>query len=175
MKAVELALDTGKLRRESSASFVFMGALVAFVVGTIALILFGPGDEPLLARLAVAGCVSVFLVIFLVFFRQQWQRVQRADELLAGSPADVVRGRVALLEVELNAWQGPIARFFELWVAPSLGLLGIAMTVLFALPLWVPVPLILFFIGFSAYGRMNRVPKLRAGIAELEELADHLA
>ncbi len=170
MTATELALDTGKIRQSASGSMLFMTGLslvLAGLIGWFACFATMPAGP----RLAMVASLGALLVVFLVFFRQQWRGVAAADALLAGTPAQLVRGRKELLEVELNAWTGPGARFFELGVGPGVVLMSFVSAASGGHPWAVPVLAGVGLVAFSAYGRLNRVPALREGVEKLEALA----
>ena len=117
----------------------------------------------------------MMLLLFLRFFRRQWLAVRAADALLIGTPVELVRGRQALLKVELFAWNGRGACLFELLVGPVGVLLATTWWWIGNVPIWLPVALALGLASFSAYGRLHRIPRLRREIAELEELAETLS
>ena len=174
MKPVQMALDTGRLRSSYTAGFVLMAGIAGMLTVTLtAWPFFAPVPEPAL-RLAVGACIGTLLAIFLAFFRRQWLAVRRADALLTGTPVELVRGRQALLEVELHAWTGLAARFSEFWLAPGAVVISGVFALEGLMPWAVPVLAAAFVLGFSLYGRLSRVPALTREIADLDALATSL-
>lgn len=170
MKTIEMALATGKLRREIGWNFVLMTGTALFAGGALFQLVFAT-STPWTTRLPGAIVVGAILVLFLRFCRRQWLAVGVADALLTGTAADLVRGRQALLEVELYAWASRSARFCELVVGP----LGVLCTTLWwwagNVSIWLPVGLAAVLASFSTYGRFRRMPRLRREIADLQALA----
>ena len=174
MRTVELALETGKLRREFTWGFVYMtGMLLLFGYMLISLAL--QSARPWSDRLPAIVIVGLCAAAGLWLFRRQWRVVQAADALLTRTPIDLINGRRTLLEVELFGWDSRFARICELLVGPG-ALLGF--TVLWWLghaPVWVPPGTAVCLVSYSAYGRLRRIPWLRREIARLDELARALA
>ena len=173
MKTIEMALATGKPRREFTWGFAVMTAIALFIGGGLFRLAF-LASTPWHTRLADAIVVGALLVLFLRFFRRQWLAVRAADGLLTGTPAALVRGRQALLETELYAWASRPARLCELLVAPVGVLLTAAWWWIGNVSAWLPVAVAVGLVSFSAYGRLHRIPALRREVAELEELAASL-
>ena len=173
MKTIELALATGKLRREFTWCFVLMTAIAAFIGYALwrGLTEAAPGIE----RLPGLIGYGTLFVLWLWYFHRQWRAVQAADALLAGPPVDLVRGRRALLKIELYNWASRPARFFELLAGPGAILGATAWWWLGNMSVWVPLACAALLGSVSAYGRLHRIPTLRREIAELEELASTLA
>jgi len=172
MQPLEIALSTGKLRSKTALSLGFMSLLSTVLFAVLFDLVFVAGGPPGV-RLSLAVLVAFTTVSFLVFFARQWRSTRKVDELLLGSPADLVRGRIVLLEMELQAWRGPIARFFEVVVGGGSILFGWWAAIASGVP-WMMVPPTLGFAGVVAYGRLWRVPALTEEIASLETLADAL-
>ena len=170
MKTIEMALATGKLRREISWSFVLMTGIALFAGGALFQLVF-VASTPWTTRLPGAVVLGAIFVLFLRFCHRQWLAVGVADALLTRTPADLVRGRQALLEVELYAWASRTARFCELVVAPVGVLCATAWWWAGNVSIGLPVALALALACFSTYSRLQRIPKLRGEIAELEALA----
>ncbi len=173
MRTIELALETGKLRREFTGNFALMTAITAFLGYVLWRGLTGAG--PWIERLPEAIGCGVLFVFWLWYFRRQWRAVRAADALLTGPPVDVVRGRRALLAIELYNWVSRSALFFELLAGPAAILGATVWWWLGNMSPWVPLACAALMGSMSAYGRLHRIPRLRREIAELEELASTLA
>ena len=173
MKTIELALETGKLRREFTWGFALMTAIAAFLVYVLwrGLTEAAPWTERLLEATGYGG----LFVWWMWYLRRQWRAVRAADALLTGPPVDLVRGRRALLEIELYNWASRPARFFELLAGPAAILGATAWWWLGNTSAWLPLACAALLGLGSAYGRLHRIPRLRREIAELEELASTLA
>ncbi len=169
MKTIEMALETGKLRREVTWTFVLMTAIALLAGGSLFRLVFA-ASTPWTTLLSGVIVVGVSLVLFLRFFRRQWLAVRAADALLTGTPVELVQGRQALLEVEFYAWTGRSARFAELLIGPVGILFATAWWWIGTVSVWLPVALALGLVSFSAYGRLHRIPRLRQEIAELDAL-----
>ena len=87
----------------------------------------------------------------------------------------MVRGRRALLAIELYNWVSRSALFFELLAGPAAILGATVWWWLGNMSPWVPLACAALMGSMSAYGRLHRIPRLRREIAELEELASTLA
>lgn len=173
MKTIELALETGKLRRGFTWNLALMIAIAIFI--GYALWRDFTETAPWIERLPGLVGYGALFVLWLWYCRRQWRAVQEADALLTGPPVDLVRGRRALLEIELYNWTSRLARFFELLVGPGAILGATAWWWLGHVPLWLPLVCAALLGSGSAYGRMHRIPKLRQEIAELDRLAATLA
>ena len=173
MKTIELALATGKLRREFTWDFVLMTAIAAFIGYVLWRGLTEAG--PWIERLPGLVGYGALFVVWLWYFRRQWRAVQEADALLTGPPVDLVRGRRALLEIELYNWSSRLARFFELLVGPGAILGATVWWWLGTTSVGLPLACAALLGSVSAYGRLHRIPTLQREIAELEELASTLA
>lgn len=93
--------------------------------------------------------IGAILVLFVRFWRRQWPAVGVADALLTGTPADLVRGRQTLREVELYAWASRSARFCELLVGPVGVLCATAWWRAGNVSIWLPVALAFALASFS--------------------------
>ena len=170
MKTIQMALETGNLRRQFTWSFVFMTGVV-LLIGCMLVRLAFVSIQPWSDRLPAVVIVSVGGAGFLWLFRRQWRAVQAADVLLTRTPIDLIHGRRSLLEVELYNWDSRLARFLELIVGPS-GILFVAVLWWFGYAsVWVPLVGAVSLASLSAYGRLHRIPWLRGEIAKLKELA----
>ena len=174
MKTIEMALETGKLRRKFTWSFVLMTAIL-LLFGYMLMGLAFETTQPWRGRWPGIVIVGVGGVAFLWFFRRQWRAVQAADVLLTGDPIDLIYGRQALLEAELYTWDSRVAQFCELLVGPG-AVLGATVLWWFGnVSVWLPLAMAVPLASMSAYGRLHRIPWLRGEIAELDELAKTLA
>lgn len=174
MKTIEMALETGKLRGKFTWSFVLMTAL-ALILGYMMISLALQTTRPWSDRMPGLVFVGVCTVAYLWFFRRQWRVVQAADALLTRTPIDLIHGRQALLEAELYALDSRFVRFWELLVAPGWILFATILWWLGNVPVWAPLVVAIPLAFQIAYGRLRRIPRLRAEIAQLEELARTLA
>ena len=174
MKTIEMALETGKLRGKFTWSFVLMTALT-LSLGYMLISLALQTTRPWSDRMPGLVFVGVCAVAYLWFFRRQWRAVQEADALLTRTPIDLINGRRSLLEAGLYSMDSRFARICEWLVGPG-AILGA--TVLWWLghaPVWVPPGMAVGVASVSAYSRLYRIPRLRAEIAKLDELARALA
>lgn len=174
MKTIEMALETGKLRREVTWGFGLM-TVIALCLGGSLLGLAFVASTPWRERLPGVAVVGLCLVLFLWFLRRQRQAVLAADALLTGAPVDLIRGRRALLEIELYAWNSPLARFFELLAWAGGILLATAWWWMGSVSGWWLLAIALALACLSAYVRLHRIPRLRLELTELEDLATSLA
>ncbi len=175
VEAIAMAMDTGKIRNRYTTSLWLMSGITVFLVASLIHLALSPLG--LLWKGLMLAILLPLAGIFLRFFRRQRASIHAADALLQAAAPDVVRGRIALLEVELFAWAGPAARFSEQILAPfaGIGLLWMASVA----PTWIgsaiPVGIGIGMVVFLLYGRLWRAPALRDEIASLQALADSLA
>ena len=85
MRTVEMALETGKYRREFTWGFAYftgMMLLVGYMLISLAFQTARPWGDRLPAIVFVGLCAAAGLW----FFRRQWRAVQAADSLLTDTP-----------------------------------------------------------------------------------------
>ena len=174
MKTIEMALETGQLRGKFTWSFVLMTAFTltfGYMLISLALQTTRPWSDRLPAIVIVGLCAAAGLW----FFRRQWRAVQEADALLTRTPIDLINGRRSLLEAGLYSMDSRFARMCEWLVGPG-AILGATVLWWFGhAPVWVPPGMAVGVASVSAYSRLYRIPRLRAEIAKLDELARALA
>ena len=174
MRTIELALETGKLRRSATWSFVFATAILLYLGYALIRLAFVT-TQPWSDRLPGVVIVGVGAAACLWFFHRQWRAVQAADALLTRTPIDLINGRRSLLEVELFGLDSRLARIGEFLVGPG-AILGATVLWRFGYAsVWVPLGMAVFLASYSAYVRLHRIPWVRAEIAKLEELERTLA
>ena len=94
MKTIEMALETGKLRRKFTWSFVLYDGGDGPTLRLYALIrLAFVSIQPWSDRLPGVVIVGTAGVAFLWFLHRQWRAVQAADVLLTRTPIDLIYGR----------------------------------------------------------------------------------
>ena len=76
MRTIEMALATGKLRREFTWGFAVMTAIALFIGGGLLRLAF-LASTPWHTRLAGVSAVGALLVLFLRFFRRQSKPLRR--------------------------------------------------------------------------------------------------
>ena len=174
MRTIEVALETGKLRREFTWSFAYLtGMLLLF--GYMLVRLTFVTTQPWSDRLPGIVIVGLCAAAGLWFFRRQWRAVQAADALLTRTPIDLINGRRSLLEAGLYAMDSRLARIGEFLVGPGATLGATVLWWFGHAPVWVPTGMAVGVASVSAYSRLYRIPRLRAEIAKLEELERTLA
>lgn len=174
MKTIEMALETGKLRREFTWSFVYSTG-VGLLIGSMLVRLAFFTTQPWSDRWPAVVIVGVVGVAFLWFFRRQWRAVQAADLLLTGTPTNLIRGRRALLKAELYNWDSRFSRLLEFWAGPCAILFVTVAWWLGYVSVWVPLVGAGVLASLSAYSRLYRIPWVRAEITKLDRLERTLA
>lgn len=176
VKTISLAVDSGRLQQRASSSVWMMWWLNAMLALFMALAALTWALDPTSPRKLLILLIHVaFAGGMLAFTLRQRRVLHRADELLLGPTADVVRGRIDLLDLELHAWVGRLATAFL--VAGLAAALGLAVFgALSGSTAAIAVGAVLFagLAAFAAYGHRVRVPSLTAEIDELRQLVGEL-
>ena len=155
MRTIELALETGKYRREFTWVFAYVTGMVllfGYMLISLAFQTARPWGDRLPAIVTVGLCAAAVLW----FFRRQWRAVQTADALLTGSSINLIDGRRALLDAELYTWESRAARSIELLVGPGAILGAGVLWWLGRVPPWLPLAM--------AYAPPGPDPRVRVGL-----------
>lgn len=176
VSAISLAVDSGRLQQRNKASLWMIWGMVALVAGAFALAtLTWLLDPTSLRKVAVVALMGVWLASITLFARRQQSAWGEASEALLGSGADVVRGRIQLLDMELHAWNGRIATGSLLaGLAVSVASIGVGLLIAHRGMALTGVATTFGVAAFGLYGYRVRVPLLTREIAELQALVREL-